>query len=308
MLSVGPQRRQFLSWVLMLRSSFQAVVTALFSAVQGLRRRYCECVRQRYAVRPLRETQPLLNDWWQSDKGLSQLLSERRALNHCLAGLHGSYMMALGVQELPVPDTCRVQNSFSLSPSEHCSVSAQASLEQLPLPESVVDVAVLQHTLEYSVDPHQLLREVDRVLTPHGHLVVVVFNPLSCAGLCSSIMRLIAPKAHRCHHLLRAGRVRDWLRLLDFETQSIPSLEYHSWQPQSVIMQALKRIAVLADNFGLPLSSYCVIVAQKRVAPLTPSKPLWLPLAPVSRFAAAPFVGSRISRVNAAKNTLGNGQ
>lgn len=292
----------------MLHSLFQMVVEVLLGAGRSLRNGYCECVQRRFAVRPLEETQPLLNEWWQSERGLALLASEREALSHCLAGLHGNYMMTLGLQALPVPERCRVQHCFSLSPAGGSSVSARANLEQLPLSESMIDVAVLQHTLEYSLDPHQFLREVDRVLTPHGHLVIAAFNPLSFMGICSSVMRFFSSSAHRRHHQLRRGRVRDWLRLLDFETQSVACFRYHSWRPQSAIMRTLKRIAELAENFGLPLSGYYVIVAQKRVTPLTPSKPLWLPLPSVSRFTAAPFVGNRVSRAKLHKFKLNDGQ
>lgn len=292
----------------MLHSLFQMVVNVFLGAGRSLRNSFYDWAQRRFAVRPLEETQPLLNDWWQSERGLALLESESKAVSHCLAGLHGNYMMTLGLQALPVPEQCRVQHCFSLSPAESGSVSARANLEQLPLSESMIDVAVLQHTLEYSLDPHQFLREVDRVLTPHGHLVIVAFNPLSLAGLYSSVMRFFSSSAHRRHHLLRRGRVRDWLRLLDFETQSVACFRYHSWRPQSVIMRAFKSIAEQAENFGLPLSSYYVIVAQKRVAPLTPTKPLWLPLPSVSRFAAAPFVGNRASRAKLHKFKLDNGQ
>lgn len=292
----------------MLHALFQMVVDTLLGAGRDLRNGYYECVKRRFAVRPLEESQWFLNDWWQSERGRALLASESAAVDACLSGLHGNYMMVVALQALPAPESCRVQNYFSLSPAGGNSVSARANLEQLPLSESVIDVAVLQHTLEYSLDPHQFLREVDRVLTPHGHLVVVAFNPLSLTGIYSSVMRFFSSSAHRRHHSLRRGRVRDWLRLLNFETQSIPCFRYHSWRPQSLIMRAFKRIAEQSENFGLPLSSYYVIVAQKRVTPLTPSKPSWLPLPSVSRFAADPFVGNRASRAKRHKFELNNGQ
>ena len=38
----------------------------------------------------------------------------------------------------------------------------------LPFPEASLDLVVLPHTLELSADPHQVLREVERVLVPEG--------------------------------------------------------------------------------------------------------------------------------------------
>jgi ubiquinone/menaquinone biosynthesis C-methylase UbiE len=42
---------------------------------------------------------------------------------------------------------------------------------------------VLPHTLEFSADPHHVLREVERVLVPEGRVVISGFNPASLWGL-----------------------------------------------------------------------------------------------------------------------------
>lgn len=277
--------------------SLQGVIDTVLGAFRAVRDGCWVQVQRHFSVRPLAQAQQPLNAWWQGERAQQLLKSECKALQSCLAELYGNHMMILPVQPLPKFSSCAVRHAFSLSPSAYCSVSARANLDQLPLPESIVDVAVLQHTLEYSVDPHQFLREVDRVLTLHGHLVIVAFNPLSGAGIASSLMRLFRPGAHRRHHRLRSARVQDWLRLLNFESHKVPCIGYHQNSSQSAIMRALMCMATLAERFGLPLSSYYVIVAQKRVQPLTPSKPLWLPLPSVSRLAGAPFLGARSSRV-----------
>src|SRR3546814_14976459 len=44
--------------------------------------------------------------------------------------------------------------------------------EYLPFDSQSVDLLVLPHALECASDPHQLLREVERVLLPEGHVVI----------------------------------------------------------------------------------------------------------------------------------------
>ena len=58
-----------------------------------------------------------------------------------------------------------------------------AEPEALPFPNASLDLVVLPHTLELSVDPHMALREVERVLVPEGRVVIAGLNPLSLWGL-----------------------------------------------------------------------------------------------------------------------------
>jgi SAM-dependent methyltransferase len=71
--------------------------------------------------------------------------------------------------------------------------------------------------LEFANDPHQILREVDRVLIPEGRVVISGFNPVSLWGLRQYTGRLIGqaylPKEGQFMSLLR---VKDWLKLLDY--------------------------------------------------------------------------------------------
>jgi SAM-dependent methyltransferase len=41
----------------------------------------------------------------------------------------------------------------------------------------------MAHALEFHDDPHQILREVERVLIPEGELIITGFNPISIWGL-----------------------------------------------------------------------------------------------------------------------------
>src|SRR5690606_29370135 len=47
-----------------------------------------------------------------------------------------------------------------------------ADPECLPFESQSVDLLVLPHVLECSADPHQVLREAERVLVPEGRIVI----------------------------------------------------------------------------------------------------------------------------------------
>lgn len=89
--------------------------------------------------------------------------------------------------------------------------------QNLPWASGSLDALILVHGLELSAEPHALIRECVRVLSPRGQLVCLVFNPLSPWAQTQGIRRAQ-------HRFLprsvppRAARLSDWLRLLDFET------------------------------------------------------------------------------------------
>ena len=52
----------------------------------------------------------------------------------------------------------------------------------LPFAENAVDLIVLPHALEFTDDPHLMLREAYRVIRPEGQIVIAGFNPFSLYG------------------------------------------------------------------------------------------------------------------------------
>ena len=92
--------------------------------------------------------------------------------------------------------------------------------EDLPFPAESLDLVVLSHVLEFSADPHQVIREVERVLIPEGHILVTGFNPYSLWGLRQRTLRGIRkPYLPEEGEFLTLFRLRDWMKLLSFEIQ-----------------------------------------------------------------------------------------
>jgi SAM-dependent methyltransferase len=93
----------------------------------------------------------------------------------------------------------------------------ESLFDELPFAAESVDLLVLPHVLEFANDPHQILREADRVLVPEGRLILSGFNPASLWGARQYFGRLVGkpflPKEGQFINLLR---IRDWLKLLNF--------------------------------------------------------------------------------------------
>ncbi|MGB2739479.1 MAG: methyltransferase domain-containing protein [Cognaticolwellia sp.] len=149
-----------------------------------------------------------------------------------------------------------------------------AEIDDLPLQKHSVDVCVLSHALEFSLDPHHVVREANRVLIPNGYLVISGFNPFSLVGLNQFIphRRKQTPWNER---LFSPMRVKDWLHLMGFEIQ-LDERFLHSTlsgrTSKGIISEHWHKVAArYFPSFG----SIYVIVAKKRVLPLTPIKAKW---------------------------------
>ncbi|MCP4289786.1 MAG: methyltransferase domain-containing protein [Gammaproteobacteria bacterium] len=144
----------------------------------------------------------------------------------------------------------------------------------LPIASDSVDVVVLLHTLDFFPDPHQTLREVDRVLIPEGRLIIVGFNPWSLWGL----RRLFRGRVNRSPwngRFISIHRMHDWLSLLGFKIESTQPLMFRPPLRQRVLMERLDLLERSGRRWWPALSGVYVVEAVKRVSTLTPVKPQW---------------------------------
>jgi SAM-dependent methyltransferase len=180
--------------------------------------------------------------------------------------------------------------------------------DNLAIATDCVDAVLLPHTLELAVDPHSVLREVDRILRPDGNLVVLGFNPWGWWGMRHVISREGFPPGSQ--RMISDGRLHDWLRLLDFKVchsnfyyfvppvlrGSVPRhgrVQRGEDGPERApagIADATGRLvraprspnppARLAQRLGLfrrgPVFAGCyVLVARKQTYVVTPIRPAW---------------------------------
>lgn len=155
---------------------------------------------------------------------------------------------------------------LSTQVSAHAQLPGQARVDAhaLPLASRSVDAVLLPHTLEFVASPHTLLREVSRVLSERGRLLILGFNPWSALALRRWVGA--APRALPADtHFYSAGRVTDWLALLDFEITSVRRFSAgFPWLPPRSSSEVFSPAALLQ-----PFSEAYLIAAKRRVAPLT---------------------------------------
>lgn len=216
-----------------------------------------------------------LEDWLDTDFGRHVLTTERALLADLLPRLFGFHLMQIGMsRRVPLHEHSVIRHRFQLTRMPAApGVSAVSVPEALPFEPDSIDVALLHHTLEFSPDPHQMLRETARVLVPHGHLLVFGFNPWSLFGLSSLPGRYLGHPVWRSR-LLGVRRVADWLQLLGFEVDSV---QYRVFAPPTQRPGVLARVGSverLGERLALPVGSVYLIHALKEQSGITPVRNL----------------------------------
>lgn len=230
---------------------------------------------------PLAEAIPAMEQWFKTPVGRELLSRELQQVDEVLQCLFGYHLCQLSVcRNLELTATSRILHRFSLNPlscsqsADHHSPAALALPQQLPLPAESIDVVLLHHVLEFSNQPHQVLREASRVLIPRGHLVIVGFNPWSLLGLCQQVMR-VAGEPHWRYQALSVRRLTDWLRLLDLEANSLSRGFYQPPLQHRRPLAWLHGFDNWCERWQWKGGGFYVLVASKEIIPVTPIRPLW---------------------------------
>ncbi|BAO43712.1 class I SAM-dependent methyltransferase [Thiolapillus brandeum] len=217
-----------------------------------------------------------LNQWFESNMGKMVLEHEREVLQRVVEGLFGYYLLELSwLCNMPsYSQVSPIRSFYRISPCIDAESQLAALPEMLPVAGDSVDAVVLPHTLDFAVDPRQVLREVERILIPEGRVVIVGFNPYSLWGLRRSL-----PGASRRlpwrGHFISARRLQDWLSLLGFDTGEEFSLLFRPPWKKAFLRQRFPRLDSLSQRYLSRFSGVYVLVAVKRVSTLTPVGMRW---------------------------------
>ena len=251
-----------------------------------------------------------LHDWFQTPPGRYLLDWERARFDAALADVFGYHALQLGLPCIDALAANRMPHRWLALTAPPAAAAPGASAEPaapatpdasaapaappprraalvagstaLPFAEASLDLVALPHTLELSSDPHATLREVQRVLVNEGKLVIAGLNPTSLWGLRQwrarqwrrfGFDRLFLPGD--AGSFIGHWRLRDWLRLLEFELQSIT---FGCYRPALLGEGALARFGWM-DRIGSRwwsiFGAAYFVVAVKRVQGARLVGPAW---------------------------------
>lgn len=234
--------------------------------------------------------------WLQSPPGQYVLQWEQTCFDQIVDNVFGFHAVQVGLPQM----NCLRENRMplhailvhakdsmppNLSPNWHC---IEGDSTELPFASESIDLIVLPHVLEFAADPHQILREIDRVLRPEGRLVISGFNPASLWGARQYISRLIgSPYLPRDGQFISLIRIKDWLQLLNFsldrghfgcyklplQGQGISRMDYlepigNRWWP---IFGAIFIVSAIKRHQGIRLIGKVQTSLIPQIAPLSPA-------------------------------------
>lgn len=181
-----------------------------------------------------------LAEWFATPKGKYVLRWEQAQFDSAVEDVFGFNAIQV---ELPEFDLLR-QNRIPLRTRVGIDAASDlvADSGALPFATGSVDLVALPHVLEFSADPHRILREAARVLMPDGQIVISGFNPISLWGL----KRALGPGRHEYPwrgHFIGLVRLKDWLQLLSFELNGgrfgcyAPPFSQTKWLERAAFME-----------------------------------------------------------------------
>ena len=224
-----------------------------------------------FTIRPDAPPRAALEQWY-ANAPLGKRLRKQliKDMTVILDQWFGYNLLVIGPNtNMPISEMTRVRRVVQvLDPEqqlrkEYTGVYAQD--EELPLETESIDVVVVLNALDLSAHPHQLLREVHRVLTPHGHLLIVGTNHWSISGFWHRLVRL--GTGFRSSHARAPGlrRLEDWLNLLEFAVAPVR----HKLVVPAVGSSRWTRWLVGVDEWlvdhNIPLGSTYMMFADKLV-------------------------------------------
>ncbi len=224
------------------------------------------------------------DSWLQTPAGDYVRAWEQACLDRLTVDIFGYNAIQIGMPHIDALAANRMPNKWladtRLPSSPYLASSARAVLaldfSELPFASQSLDLVILPHVLEFAAEPHQVLREVERVLIPEGRVIICGFNPASLWGARHAVGRLSGS-----HFLPQAGelismpRMKDWLKLLNM---SVGHGYFGCYAPPCKTEHWLQRYAFM-DRAGARwwpyLGATYIVQAIKRVKGMRLIGPAW---------------------------------
>lgn len=220
--------------------------------------------------------------WLETGTGKVLLREEARQVAGAFENIFGDQFLQIGSWGDPAAfrQFARTRRYAVVAGKRGPGVDFASAPEDLAVATDSIDAVFLPHILETTDDPHAVLREVDRILRPDGHVVVAGFNAWGWWGVRHYLSGRRFPAG--VQRLVSEYRLRDWLHLLDY---FVEPARFHCVTPP--IFRGVGSVGPppvpAGDGEGHalpaatgrwnPLASCYLLVARKEVFTVTPVRP-----------------------------------
>ncbi|KIF83582.1 class I SAM-dependent methyltransferase [Noviherbaspirillum autotrophicum] len=233
---------------------------------------------------PIEKSIIALGPWLETPTGGYVRAWQQARLDELTADIFGFNAVQIGLPQIQALQANRMPNKWltdtqmpgKVQSDRRAPIVVVHDFAELPFASQSLDLVVLPHVLEFAAEPHQVLREVERVLIPEGQVIICGFNPASLWGL-----RQVAGRLTGAHFMPQDGefisvpRLKDWLKLLNME---VNRGHFGCYAPPCTTEKWLKRFAFMekAGNRWWPyLGAVYMVHAFKRIRGMRLIGPVW---------------------------------
>lgn len=219
-----------------------------------------------------------LGDWLGTPQGRYVAAWEEAQISGMVANAFGYHAIQIGLPHWDLLQANRIPHKACASIGQVAGVARElvvAEPEYLPFDTQSIDLLVIPHGLECATNPHQVLREIERVLVPEGRVVISGFNPWSLWGARERLPGLDPHVPVPAPLQVSLPRLKDWFKLLSFE---MDRGRFGCYAPPSFTDTWLARWSFMekaGDRWWPICGAVYVVSAVKRVAAPTVVGPAW---------------------------------
>jgi SAM-dependent methyltransferase len=219
-----------------------------------------------------------MDEWIATPLGRYLIEREQAYFDQVVADIFGFNALQIGFTHSDLLRANRMPKRFAAAPqfSENGKTEIKLLAEPgyLPIAGQSIDLLLLPHVLEFSAQPHQILREVERVLMPEGQVIISGLNPYSLWGL----PRFVPSRKQDYPwqgNFISLRRIKDWLALLGFDVVAgrmccyAPPLRNERWLRRCRFMEAA------GDRWWALAGGVYFLQAKKKVVGMNLITPNW---------------------------------
>jgi SAM-dependent methyltransferase len=215
----------------------------------------------------------MLSKWFHTPAGRYILDWEQGQFDSAIEDVFGFNAVQIGLPEIDFLRESRIALKVRAGTQAGSALLTEAG--KLPLASQSIDLVLLPHVLEFAEQPHQILREAERVLMPEGSIVISGFNPLSLWGAKRAFVRRDERPVPWCGRFLGLLRLKDWLSLLGFELNGGRFGRYAPPFTQTRWLQRFEFMEKAGDRWWPICGGVYVVRAIKRTVGMRLVVPNW---------------------------------
>ncbi len=210
--------------------------------------------------------------WFETPLGQHLLFREQRYFDDAVSDVFGFNAVQVGLPRIDFLRNSRIPLRVTCAVEPPAGVRADPMF--LPFENQSLDLLLLPHVLEFSANPHQVLREAGRVLRPEGRLVLAGFNPRSLWGLARTLQG--GERGYPWNgSFLNISRVKDWMVLLGLEVAAGSMCCYRPPVNRETWLRRLRFMEPAGDRWWAMGGGVYFLQAVKRVQGMNIILPQW---------------------------------